>query len=102
MAQFKRKSDGAIVEARPVNATPYNATKHATAKPTDKNTWSAVDEDINGIGLVPFGHMIVTDTDGIITAPSDAAFKEQYEPVAEAEKSVAPPVANKLLTGDNK
>ena len=85
---YKRLSDGAIVEARPVNATPYNATKHASAKTGDKNTWSATSEDINGIGAVPYGHYIVTDSDGLVTAPSDSAFKELYSEIAEKKNTI--------------
>lgn len=81
MSQYKRKSDGAIVDARPVTSTPYNEAAHRAAKPGDANTWRAVDEHIDGVGGVPVGHMVVTDANNEITCPSDAAFAEQYEAV---------------------
>jgi hypothetical protein len=88
--QYTRKSDGATVDARPVKSTAYNPTRHQAAKPGEKNTWSAVDEEIEGIGKVPVGHMVVTDENGKITCPSDAAFKELYEPAVAATTPAVP------------
>lgn len=92
MAKYKRKSDGALFDARPTTATAFVAGDGKNEPKREVREF--VEAYGGGVTLTP-GHMIVTPVDekgnqiGLPVCPSEEAFAEQYDPVD------TPPVAEK-------
>jgi len=96
MSQYKRKSDGKLFDARPVNVKKDG---NGNALPShDPNGFESVELE-GGACDVPIGHMIVTPLGadgkpcGLPTAPSDAAFAANYDIVATAPAPTKPVTA---------
>lgn len=96
MTQYKNKK-GELFNARPVDVKKDANGEYP--KLHQREAYESV-ELAGGACDVPFGHMIVTPLGkdgqpcGLPTAPSDAAFAEQYDAVAQTSaKPALPPTA---------